>query len=269
MNIETEYIGPSPMLCVDVARGAGPAVLFLHGIGGARGNWAAQLSALAGRYCTIAIDARGYGDSGDTESARVFTDFADDAVRVLNYFNIERAHVVGLSMGGRVALDLWNRHRTRVASMTLADCSAGSTETQAPEKVEAFLAARRKPLLEGKSTADIAPEVAKGLAGADIAPAAWDAIVASLAGLRAGPYLKTLEAVTRFTDFPDLGGIDVPTQIIVGSADRVAPPNIMRTMAQMIPDARYAEIEGAGHISNIEAPEQFNAILHEFLESVA
>ena len=266
MTIVTRLVGPSPTLCLDVAGPEdAPTVLFLHGIGGNRGNWTEQVRALSNRYRAVALDARGYGGSEDGGAALAFTDFGDDVIRVLDALGAGRAHLVGLSMGGRIALDVWRRYPDRVATLTLADTSAGSRETAAPERVEAFLAARRKPLLEGKTTADIAFEVAATLAGPNIAPKTWGALVASLSALRPEPYLRTLEAVTRFTDFAPFETIDVPTLVIVGTEDRVAPPPIARAMAAAIPGARLVEIEGAGHISNLEAPAAFTAALSAFL----
>jgi len=263
-----ERVGAPPRLAVDVA-GDGPLLLFLHGVGGNRRNWTRQVENFGTRFRAVAIDARGYGDSDDYDGALAFTDFADDAVRVIDHFGSDKAHVCGLSMGGRVALDLWRRYPDRVASLVLADTSAGSKETQDPAKVEAFLAARRKPLLEGRTTAEIAPQVVETLIGPNATPAQRAELVASLAALRAGPYLKTLEAVTRFVDFPDFASIDAPTLVIVGSEDRVAPPHIARAMAGAIPGARLHVLEGAGHISNVEAPAAFNAALDAFLERAA
>lgn len=267
MTVETILIGPAPRIAVDVAGPEGATVvLFLHGVGGNRSNWRRQVEAVAGRYRAAAWDARGYGGSDDPDAV-AFTDFADDVVRVLDHLRAERAHIVGLSMGGRIALDLWRRYAERVATLTLADTSAGSRETAASEKIEAFLAARRQPLLEGKTTADIAPGVAATLAGPGIAPEIMAELVASLSALRAGPYIATLEAVTRFTDFPDPASIAVPVLVIVGGEDRVAPPAVARAMAAAIPGARLVEIAGAGHLSNLEAPEAFSAALLEFLDS--
>lgn len=266
MTIDTVLIGPEPRIAVDLAGPEdAPVVLFLHGIGGNRTNWRRQLEALSGRYRAAAWDARGYGGSDDGPDAFAFTDFADDVVRALDHLGADRAHVVGLSMGGRIALDLWRRHPARVRTLTLADTSAGSKETAAPEKVEAFLAARRKPLLEGKTTADIALDVAATLAGPEIAPEVHAELIASLSALRAGPYIRTLEAVTRFTGFPDPATIDVPALIIVGEHDRVAPPHVAQAMADAIPGAEFQIIPGAGHISNLERPDAFDAALLGFL----
>jgi pimeloyl-ACP methyl ester carboxylesterase len=74
---------------------------------------------------------------------------------------------------------------------------------------------------------------------------------------------------TRFTDFPDFATIDVPTLVVVGSEDRIAPPHIARAMAEAIPGAELTVIEGAGHISNVEAPDAFNSVVGSFLRRVA
>ena len=267
MTIGTEFVGDSPRLCVDRA-GQGETLLFLHGVGGRRQNWRAQLEHFGSRYHSVAWDARGYGDSEDSDGPRAFTDFADDVGRVLDAFGVAKAHLVGLSMGGRIALTFWSQQPERVASLTLVDTSAGSKETQDPAKVATFLDARRKPLLEGRTPAELAPELVKALVGPQITAEALQELTVSLAGLRVEPYLKTLEAVTRFTDFPDFGSITVPTQVIVGSEDRVAPPHIAQAMATAIPGARHAVIEGAGHVSNVEKPHEFNVILDRFLTSI-
>lgn len=264
MVIDSIRIGTAPALTADVA-GAGPLLLFLHGVGGNRRNWRAQLPHFARRYRTVALDLRGYGDSEDYAGPLTFTDFADDVVHVIDHFGVHQAHIVGLSMGGRIALDLWRRYRDRVASLTLADTSAGSNETQDPAKVEAFLAARRKPLLEGMTPAALAPTLVETLIGPNATDEQRAELIDSLSRLHADSYLKTLEAVTRFTDFPDFTDVDVPVQIITGSEDRIAPPHIARAMAEAVPGARLSVIDGAGHISNVEAPVAFNAALDAFL----
>ncbi len=268
VTIRTQHVGAAPRLCIDHA-GEGELLLFLHGVGGRRQNWREQLTRFGKVFHAIAWDARGYGASDDYPGPLAFTDFADDVVRLLDYFRAPRAHVVGLSMGGRIALDLWGRYPARVASLTLADTSAGSKEAQDPARIDAFLAARRKPLLDGLTPADLAPKLVEALIGPEANNGARAELLASLAALHTESYLKTLEAVTRFTDFPDLATIRVPTLVIAGTEDRVAPPYLARAMADAIPGAHLVLIEGAGHVANVESPASFNDALAQFLESTA
>jgi len=248
-------------------RGEGPTLLFLHGIGGSAHNWAAQLDRFADRYQVAAWDARGYGESGGV--VEQFEQFADDAAAVIDALG-GRAHVVGLSMGGRIALDLAHRYPDRLHSLTLANTSAGSAETAAPEKVAAFLALRLKPLVEdGLTPADIAESIVSGIAGPNISAEAREALLDSHRRLHKDGYIAAMKAVTGFTAFPDFGSLNVPCLVLTASEDRVAPPTHARLMAERIPGARFAELARAGHISNIEAPEAFNAALGAFLDELA
>lgn len=266
--MSTVYVGDAPRLAVEVV-GQGPLLLFLHGVGGNRSNWRAQLAAFGGEYTCAAIDARGYGDSGDHPEARLeFGVLADDAARVIDAWGGGPAVVIGLSMGGRIALDLYARYPTAVRALVLADTSAGAPPD--PAKLEAFMATRRKPLVdEGKTPADIAPSIVAAIAGPDIPAEAHDELIVSHARLRAGTYLQTLDAVTRFADFPAWEAIAVPTLVIVGEHDRIAPPAYAAEVAGRIPGAKLVVIAGAGHVSNVEAPDAFNAALAEFLDSLA
>lgn len=265
MRIASLRIEGPPAIAVDVA-GSGPLLVFLHGVGGNRHNWTDQVAHFADRFTAVAWDARGYGDSDDV-AGRAFTDFADDLARVIRHLG-GPAHLVGLSMGGRIALDCWRRYPELVASLTLADTSAGAAPP--PEKVAAFLALRRKPLLEdGRTPAEIAPAIVASIAGPNIGDAARARLIASHAALRVHSYLDTLAAATEFADWPAWDSITVPVLVIVGEHDPVATPAHAATLAAAIPGARLHVIAGAGHVSNIEAPEAFNAALDEFLAAAA
>jgi 3-oxoadipate enol-lactonase len=244
-------------------------VLFLHGIGGNRLNWTRQLRTLSDDFLAVAWDARGYGASEDYDGPLAMSDLSDDVIRVLDHVGRREVHLVGLSLGGRIALDVWRRFPERVASLTLCDTSAGSKETQDPARIAAFLAKRREPLLNGETPATLASTLVEEIIGPNATTAARAELTASLAALHTDSYLKTLEMATRFTDFPDFATIDVPTLVVVGSEDRIAPPHIARAMAEAIPGAELTVIEGAGHISNVEAPDAFNSVVGSFLRRVA
>jgi 3-oxoadipate enol-lactonase len=266
--ITTERAGPQPSLCIDRA-GEGPLVLFLHGIGGNRLNWTRQLRTLSDDFLAVAWDARGYGASEGYDGPLAMSDLSDDVIRVLDHVGQRKVHLVGLSLGGRIALDAWRRFPERVASLTLCDTSAGSKETQDPARIAAFLAKRREPLLNGETPATLASTLVEEIIGPNATTAARAELTASLAALHTDSYLKTLEMATRFTNFPDFATIDVPTLVVVGSEDRIAPPHVARAMAEAIPGAELTVIERAGHISNVEAPDAFNSVVGSFLRRVA
>ena len=163
MGIERVFVeGPAsaPRIACDHL-GAGALVLFLHGIGGNRTNWTRQLHSVGEHFHAVAWDARGYGDSDDYDGPLDFGDFSDDLLRVLAHFGAATAHLVGLSLGGRIALDFYERHPDRVASLVLCDTFPGFEASFSPEARDEFIRSRREPLLRGVSPREMAPEVAK------------------------------------------------------------------------------------------------------------
>lgn len=263
MSAIFEKVPPSPRLAIE-HEGHGEAVVFLHGIGGNRRNWATQLPVFAGHFHAIACDARGYGDSDDYEGPLTFEDYASDVCRILDHLGHRKAHVVGLSMGGRIAMDFATRYADRLATLTLCDTHLGMADAT-PERRQIFLDLRQRPLLSGLEPKDIAPNVARSLAGPDISDEAFAALVDSLSRLHKESYLKSIEASVMRDRVTGLEGIKAPTHVVVGSADTLTPPETSRAIAAAIPGAELTIIEGAGHLSNIEEPEVFNKAVIEFI----
>jgi 3-oxoadipate enol-lactonase len=263
---KTILIEPRPRIAVDV-EGGGPLLVFLHGIGGNRGNWRDQLPVFAEDFTAIAWDARGYGGSDDYEGPLDFAELSGDLLRVLDHFKAERAHLCGLSMGGRIAMDFHDRHRDRVASLTLCDTQPGLAQMSA-EKRREFIRLRQEPLRAGKTPADIAPGVAQSLVSRSAVPGAFERLVESMAALRAESYLKTIEGSLLYERAPALEGIRVPTHIVVGADDTLAPPDVARAMARRIAGARLTIIPEAGHLANLEQPQRFNTAVLGFLREL-
>lgn len=258
-----EKIGPAPRIAVEYA-GNGEVVIFLHGIGGNRRNWYSQLPAFAPSFKAVAWDARGYGDSDDYEGPLDFKSYADDVVRVFDHFGAERGHVVGLSMGGRIAMDFAVRHADRLKTLVLCDTHKGFAGFS-EEKKAAFIASRKEPLLAGKEPKDIAEPVARTLIGPNASEEAFRGLVDSMSRLHKESYIKSIEASVRMDVRSDLGDIKVPTLVVVGSEDRLTTVAMAREIAGDIAGAELAVIDGAGHLVNIEEPEKFNAIVLGFL----
>ena len=247
------------------SEGTGPVVIFMHGIGGNRTNWDEQQTELSNRYCTVAWDARGYGDSDDPIDTLEFSDFADDLNTLLDHLGVRTAHLVGLSMGGMIAQDFYGRYADRVATLTLADTSQGFGAAGEADRQD-FLAPRLKPLQEGLTPADLAPKMIDVLTGSKATEDVRQRLLNSLSAVRTRPYIQALKSVVT-TDFREiLPTIDVPTLIIVGTEDKVLPVSESQILADVIPGAELNTIEHAGHLTNIEAPGLFNEILGDFLD---
>ena len=260
----TEFVDGAPRLALD-RMGDGPFLLFLHGIGGGRANWRGQLPVFARRFHAAAWDARGYGLSDDYDGPLAFGDFADDAIRVLDRFGVGRAHLCGLSMGGRIAQEFAARHPDRVATLVLCDTMSGFDASLTPAQREDFVRLRLEPLRRGKEPKDIAASVVRTLVGPDADPAVVDHAVETMAALRKPSYVKTVEASTHWDRTADLARIEAPTLLVYGEHDELTSPEIGRRLAARIPGARLAIVEGAGHLTNIERPAAFNRAVLDFL----
>jgi pimeloyl-ACP methyl ester carboxylesterase len=246
-------------------QGSGPLVVFLHGIGGNRTNWYGQLDHFSDKFCAVTWDARGYGASDDSPQTLKFSDYADDLARLLDHLKVDRAHLVGLSMGGMILQDFYSRYANRVATLALVDTSAGFGAASEEAKRD-FLARRLDPLEKGLTPKDIAPGVVEVLASKHASAAVREQLIASLSALRVEPYKQALHAIV-ITDFRSvLSQIAVPTLVIVGEEDIVTPPAASEYLAKNITGALLVKIPQAGHLTNIEKPAEFNTALQLFLE---
>lgn len=235
--------------------GKGPLVLFLHGIGGNRHHWRSQIEFFSKRFTAAAMDMRGYGESDDYEGPLQFDHFSGDVLRVCAHFKKTRKmHLVGLSMGGRIARNVALRHPEWLLSLTLANTSPGF-DALSTEQVARFVSERKHRT----------PESLRRVLGANPRTGVFEELVASQAALHRDSYLKTLEASVAQDRAAPLEEIRVPTLVITGTEDQVYPPAMARDIARRIPGAQLVEIEGAGHLSNLEQPERFNEIILDFL----
>lgn len=262
-EIRSEKIGPAPHLSVD-SMGQGEVVVLLHGIGGNKRNWRDAIPALADLFHVAAWDARGWGESDDYEGPLSFDDLANDLLRLLDHFGARRAHLVGLSMGGRIAMHFAERYHNRIASLVLCDTTRG-IDGWSEEQRSAFLRSRQEPLLNGKTVSDIAISVAQTL----ISPHANEDVMAqmvdSMTRLHKESYLKAIETNLMTPAHSRLSEIKVPTLVIVGANDQLTPPTEAQAIAEQIAGAELLVIPGAGHLVNIEAPDAFNAAVRRFL----
>jgi 3-oxoadipate enol-lactonase len=243
-------------------RGSGPPVLLLHGLGGSRIAWEAQLEVMADRFRCIAWDMPGYGESEPVRPL-TFGAIADAAAGLLRRLDVRRAHVVGLSFGGQQALHLALRRPDLVDRLVLADTSArfGADGTD----VESWQRLRLDPLDRGLTPAEMAPAVIDAITGTDFGGIERERAIAAFeripsAGLRAAvECLPTHDVTDRLSE------IGSPTLVIVGEHDDETPVSYAETLAGGIPDARLRIIDGVAHLTPAEAPRVFNELVMEFL----
>lgn len=269
VEIVHERILSNPAISIDRAGDWKPGVeplIFMHGIGGNRTNWTDQIHVFAPHLPTLAWDARGYGDSDDYEGPLDFSDFARDLVRVLDHFGVEKAHLCGLSMGGRIAQDFNVLFPERVRTLLLVATFTGFANFSEADR-KRFVDLRKKPLVEeGKEPKDIAPVVARTLVGPHATEEQYQRLVASMAALHKESYIKTVEATTMFDRTAELEKIAVPTLLVFGEHDPLTTADMGREMAARVRGSRLVIVPKAGHLVNLEQPEAFDRAVLDFLE---
>jgi 3-oxoadipate enol-lactonase len=247
-------------------QGSGAPLVFLHGVGGGADGFAPQLAHFGTSRRAIAWDMPGYGGSAPLAEMS-FPALAAALVGLLDRLGIARADLVGHSMGGMVALEMLVAHAARCRSLTLVATSPvfGSADGSFQR---AFLAQRLGPLDQGRTMPELAPVLVADMVGDQ--PDADGVARATAAMARVSPetYRASLTCLTTFDRRALLAGIGVPTFVVAGSRDRAAPPGGMERMAARIPGARYACIEGSGHLIPFERPAEFNALLDRFLDDL-
>jgi pimeloyl-ACP methyl ester carboxylesterase len=250
--------------------GDGPPVLLLHGLGCGKRMWAHQIRALKHRFRVIAYDQRGHGGSDAPPVAARYSagHLARDLVGVLDALEIERAAIVGFSLGGGPALALAASRPERVSHLVLADVGAGADE---PVKIEAM--ARRWVDLIRRGEADelvcdmLRSELFKVYARRNLRRRNHMAALIRATpadGLRftLSEVLAKRKSVFRLTGV--LRSIRVPTLVMVGQFDYVCS-KASRLLAQTIPNAALKIIANSGHMAPLEQPAAFSAALLEFL----
>jgi YbgC/YbaW family acyl-CoA thioester hydrolase len=253
-------------LAVEV-RGAGPAILFIHGYPLDRTIWRDQVRALDG-FCRIAPDLRGMGQSDAPDLGYSMSIYADDLAAILDALGIDDVVLCGLSMGGYVALEFLRQRRSRVRGLVLMDTRADAdapemrrgrdlAATMAKERGAAAIADSMLPKMLAPATLGRRPDIGEALRTLmSSAPVAG--VVGALTAMRDRQSSESLLGTLN----------DVPTLVVVGEADAVISPDQARAMAKAIPGARLAVIPGAGHLPPLEQPEATNDRLREFLGSL-
>ncbi len=246
--------------------GSGPAVVLLHGYPFNRSMWIEQAEVLKENHRVIIPDLRGHGETEVTAEASI-EQMAHDVASLLDTLEISRVSLGGLSMGGYVALTFYRNFPLRVRSFILADTRAqadteeirknraGQAEKALQEGMEGIADSLLQKLLAPETVAR-RPEIVKRIREMMVQTKPEGAS-AALAGMAQRPDQTEL-----------LSRIIAPTLIIVGREDSITPVADSEMMHREIGGSRLEVIEGAGHVSNLEKPEEFNEVLLKFLRDL-
>ena len=242
---------------------ASPPLVFLHGIGGAARGWRGQLEAFADRYRAIAWDMPGYGGSAPLSAVTIAT-LADALQDFLQAIGAAKPVLVGHSIGGMIVQQLLAKNPGIARAVVLAQTSPAFGKADGDWQKE-FIGARLGPLDRGETMASLAPTLVKELVGDDPDAGGMELARNCMAAVPEASYRAMVMALLGFDQRGALKNIAVPTLVLSGTKDKNAPAAMMAKMATYIPAATYVELEGAGHLVNLERPAAFNAALGSFL----
>ena len=244
-----------------------PPLVFLHGIGGAARSWRVQLEAFSDRYRTIAWDMPGYGGSPLLASVSIAA-LADALRDFLGQIGAKKPILVGHSIGGMIVQQLLVQSPDIPAAVVLAQTSPAFGKPDGDWQKE-FIGARLGPLDRGETMVSLAPALVSELVGDDPDIRGMELARDCMAAVPEATYRATMLALLGFDQRGALKNIAVPTLVLSGSRDKNAPAPMMAKMASYIPSATYVELEGVGHLVNLERPATFDAALDSFLKAHA
>lgn len=247
--------------------GTGPLVVLLHGLGGSRISWEPQLTGLGDRWRVAAWDLPGYGLSAPLpDEPYTFRALADAAAAWIREMGAERAHVVGISMGGMIAQYLAAFHPDVVSSLTLLSTSPRfGLDGTLPAT---WRAARLAPLDAGQEPGDFADRVLRGLAGKGISPEAFAGQRSAMCRISGVALRRSIDCLVTHDSRQLLPSIHAPTLVLVGEFDTETPPEYSQYLAEHLPCARLVIVPHAGHLLNAEAPDKVNRLIAEHLATV-
>jgi 3-oxoadipate enol-lactonase len=244
--------------------GAGPTVLMLHGVGGGHLAFAPQVETFAtSGYRAVAWDMPGYGHSRPIEPY-TFKGLAESCITLIESLRCGDVTLVGHSMGGMVAQEVVARRPELVRRLVLCGTSPAFGKPDGDWQ-RGFMAERVGPLDAGQSMADLAQVLVPRMIGPGSLPEGVRLAQHCMSQVNPSTYRRALEAMLTFDRRANLPQIHVPTLLVAGEHDRNAPPAMMKQMAGAIPGSTYVEMPGIGHLQNLEAPDEFDALVLNFL----
>ncbi len=248
-------------------RGVGDVVVFIHGQPFNRSMWNYQSLVFSKTNRLIIPDLRGYGESVTTESIVLLDELALDIIYLLNELSIDKAVLVGLSMGGQIALEIYRLAHHLVKGLVLADTDARAETAVSYLNRKALAKRLLTDGMESYTAENIAHYLCKNTF--DTKQEVVDHLSKMMAGTdAAGAAAVQLGRAERRDHSGILSNIDFPVLIIVGDQDAFTPVATAEYMQARINGAGLAVIKDAGHMPNMEQPEQFNQLLKDYLDKV-
>lgn len=249
--------------------GEGRPVLLLHGISNSGRAWAPQIPPLVhAGYRVIVPDHAGHGASARLNAAISVDDLVDDVEHLLDHLEVDTLDVVGLSLGGMIAMALALRRPARIGRLVVANSFDTTATAGFGAMAQGWARTFEQPhgpvtRLEQTWPSLVSPSFAASAQGLQTWQV-WHGIAATTVG---ASLAHVARGITNFDVGDRLDLLTMPVLFIAGSLDTMSPPALSRAMAERVPGGTYACIEGAGHLSNVDSAEAFLALMMGFLDA--
>jgi pimeloyl-ACP methyl ester carboxylesterase len=240
------------------------SIVFIHGFPFDKSMWDEQARLLSTDHFVVTFDLRGHGES-DAGTGQYLVEFiVDDLFSVMNSAGLETAVVCGLSIGGYVALRAVDRERSRISGVILCNtkslADANAAKLNRANQIKMILAGKRSQFAEEMARALFAPE------SFEKNKDAVSKIISIMKSTNETALIGTLIALAARMDMTEsLEKISLPALIMTGEKDKVATTAEAELMNSRIKNSRFVLIHGAGHLSNLENPTEFNSAIVSFL----
>jgi 3-oxoadipate enol-lactonase len=245
---------------IDGPEGA-PWIVFSNSLATTGAMWDEQAAALKSKYRVLRYDQRGHGATDAPAGRYPFDTLIADAVALFDALGIKRAHFAGLSMGGATALGLAEQHPDRVDGIVVCDSPCMSTPASSAQWEERIVVAQQKGM-----DALVEPTVSRWFPPETLAknPPHLDKVRAMIRATPANGFIGCAAALADHNYNAKVETVRCPVLFIAGEKDG-ATPAAMKQMQGRLAGSRYVELAGAGHISNMDRPAEFNQAIEGFL----
>jgi 3-oxoadipate enol-lactonase len=235
------------------------ALVFIHGLGENLDSWKSQLDCFSSGYRVIAMDLRGHHRTNDGDKAITIDQFAQDVITLLDTLAIEKAHFIGLSMGGLICQQLAVDYASRIYTLVLCN-SACYYSKAARENLSAY-----SDMVRAVTMDEMAMLITRRCLPDQYNQRVYDLAFNIFRLNRKEPYIAAMIATFTFDFRTKLNKILVPVLIFTGSEDKATPPTASKLIHNLIPHSELHIIQGVGHLSKLENPIAFNQLITNFL----
>lgn len=250
-------------------RGKGEPLVLIQGFGGGHQGWFFQVPAFRKHFLVVTFDNRGIGKTDRSKEPYTIKTMADDVIGLMDYLCVDKAHILGLSLGGMVAQEIAITYPHRVRKLVL-----GSTFTTRPMSDVNPESPRTSGVQEDPSNAATQNlefnKLMKFMISSAFNRALYRIFFILLLGIQrksidAEGYFEQMHAVSGYNTVDRLNLIQVPTLVITGTGDRLVSPHYSDVIAAHIPNAKLVKVDGGSHAFFIEMRDRFNEEVLAFL----